>query len=998
MMTLLHGWTRRLAALGLMLAAGTAFAVDPEYMPDNALGVDARVDYTLLLKYGPWDDQNYQLRLEDVQVLPPNDVYRPGVPAFFKIQKRREMAAEGFPLQEHYPRELNKEFQIRYGGLTQGGVLHREGLGKYYHPDPKQPRQPQLLATDPLPKAAPLVFEGAFDGTLSNNETSIEYHPTNPLIAVAGSNGSGGQRMSFTSNGGLTWGNSGALPNTCCDPAMDWSPDGSIAFSATLGTGGGCGFSLCTQVYWSFNNGQNWSGPVNLSTASSDKEFIHVDKSPTSPFFGRAYVTWHQGNVMQFARSTAMPVQSPASPMTFAAPISFSAEERGIGSDITTDRQGRIYYFWPTTTNGSTEIRVLRSDDGGVTFVDLNGAATGLSNIVYDLHGDFDMAIPAMESRRAFIYAAADVDVSGGPRDGRIYVAFTDENAAAGSPGGGSGSAAATHAWIQVAYSDDQGATWSVAATPHSTADQTTVDRFQPWLDVDQLGNVHIGWQDTRNSGAGLRNKADWYYAASQDGGTTWIEETRVSSVVSQNINNGQEWGDYNGVSVAAGSAQVGMTWTDNRIVTPPSTTSQRSFVGIVQNVVACEAPGTPTIGTATATGPNQIQTTWSNGTPPSAKFNVYRATGTCAAPGAFTLVGNGVAGSPFNDTSVSGGTTYAYRVAGTEATGVCESEDSACVQATATGACTLSPTFAGITSAASATDGQCAVELGWSAATAQCGGPMTFNVYRSTTSGFTPSPANRIATGVTGTTYIDTDALVNGTPYFYVVRAVDGGNSVEEGNTTQLSATPLGALTVANIVDTFEAPSGFDTPGWTHAALNGANDWAWSTAQSQTPTHSWFSDSLPSTADRVLTSPSFGATATSTLSFFHTFDFEIGSSGSCFDAGTLEVSTNGGTTWTVMPDANFTAGGFNGTVATGTNPLAGKRAWCGGTIGPMTQVNVNLGSFAAQSIRLRWHEGNDVSVEDTGWFVDSVTITNAGTAGVCSNGPPINLFANGFE
>ena len=57
-----------------------------------------------------------------------------------------------------------------------------------------------------------------------------------------------------------------------------------------------------------FNNGANWLGPVSVSTASSDKEYIHVDKSPSSPFFGRAYVTWHQGNVMQFARMNAAPV------------------------------------------------------------------------------------------------------------------------------------------------------------------------------------------------------------------------------------------------------------------------------------------------------------------------------------------------------------------------------------------------------------------------------------------------------------------------------------------------------------------------------------------------------------------------------------------------------------------------------------------------------------------------------------------------------------------
>lgn len=998
MKTLISVWGRHWKTLVFMLLSGAALAADPVFVPDNKLGVDSSVDYQALVKFGPWDDRNYQLRSADLAVLPANDEYRPGVPAFFKIQTRRLYQSQGTPLAEHYPRELDKAFLIEFGGLTQGGILHRKGLGKFYHPDPKLARQPLLMATDPLPKAAPVLFEGPFDGTNSDNETSIEFHPTNPNIVIAGSNGTGGQRMSFSSNGGTTWGNSGALPGTCCDPAMDWSPDGTIAFAASLTSG--CG-QFCSAVFWSFNNGQNWLGPVVVSSGSSDKEFIHVDKSPISPFFGRAYLTWHQGNVMQFARSTANPVNGGA-PMTFATPIAFPTELSGIGSDITTDRQGRIYYAYSSIANGSTAIRVLRSDDGGLTFVDLNGAATGVAATAYDLHGDFDMAIPAMETRRAFIYAVADADTSGGPRDGRVYVAFTDENAAAGSPGGGSGSATATHAWIQVAYSDNQGATWTTATTPHPTADQTTVDRFQPWMDIDQLGNVHVGWQDTRNSGVGLRNKADWYYAVSTDGGTTWTQETRVSGVVSENIADGQEWGDYNGVSVSAGGSVIGNTWTDNRITTPPSTVTQRSFAGLVQNVVLCTAPGTPTIGTASATGANQVQVSWTNGTPASDKFNVYRAAGTCAAPGTFSRVGSGLTASPFTDSTVSGGSTYAYRVAGTETTGICESAQTACVEVTATGACTLAPTFAGLTSATNAGSATCTNDLTWSAGTAQCAGPLTFNVYRSTTSGFSPAPANRIASAVSGTSFTDAITLASGTPYFYVVRAVDGSNSTEEGNVVQRTAIPTGAVSTSNFAETFENASGFDNPGWTHQAIAGANDWVWSTAQSNTPTHSWSSTSLPTVSNRVLVTPTFGAIASTTLSFFHTYRFETNGAGTaCYDAGTLEVSTDGGTAWTVMPDANFTAGGFTGTVNSGfSNPLGGKRAWCAGTVGAMTQVSVNLASFAGQNIKLRWHEGDDSSAIGTGWFVDSVTINDAGTAAACTTGSGSNpfIFANGFE
>ncbi len=411
-----------------------------------------------------------------------------------------------------------------------------------------------------------------------------------------------------------------------------------------------------------------------------------------------------------------------------------------------------------------------------------------------------------------------------------------------------------------------------------------------------------------------------------------------------------------------------------------------------INGVDFCTAPGQPAIGTASAVAANTIQVTWADGVPPSTTFTIYRATGTCAAPGPFTALAGSLAGSPYSDTSVSGGTTYAYQVTGLEASGSCESAPSGCVEATATGACTLAPTFAGLATATNQGTASCGILLGWSAGSANCGGPVTYQVYRSTTSGFVPGPANLLAnTGATS--YGDTDpALVSGTTYYYVVRATDGTNAAQDANSVELGVAPTGPVSPLTLTETFEGPGGFDNPGWTHSAITGANDWVLSTAQSQTPTHSWFSDSLASVADRQLVSPTIAIQASSTLSFWHTFAFE--SAATCYDAGTLEISTNGGSTWSVLPDANFTAGGFNGTVNSSfSNPLGGLRAWCHGTIGAMTQVTANLASFVGQSnVKLRWHAGDDSSVEVTGWYVDSVTLANVGAAGICNESNTILL------
>ncbi|MEO6076947.1 MAG: sialidase family protein, partial [Dokdonella sp.] len=551
-------------ALSLVLLGATAsFAAGPDkdaYVDqiDDATivqsqGVDQRVDYVALRRFGPWDDRNYALTQADVAVLPANDEYRYGVPAFFKILKRKESIQEGFPIHEHYPRELDKEFDLRFGGLLQDGVLHRRGLGIYSHPDPANPPENLIYATDPLPHAVPINGENFM--AIGDEETSIKYNPVDPLKIIAGSNSpSGGQAQNYSLDGGATWLSGGNLPSTCCDPAMEWSADGTIAYAATLTSVGG---SFRAAVFRSINNGQTWAGRVDVSTASSDKEYIHVDKSSTSPFLENVYLTWHQGNVMFFSRSLDKG-------LTWSTPISFSSAPLGIGSDITTDKMGNIYYIWPSSSTSTKNVYMVKSTDGGATF-----AAPVVVQPLFDV---YDFPIPAMETRNAFIYIAADTDRSTGPHAGRVYAAYT-----AMHPSSGNAGAATNHAWIQVAFSDNGGATWALATTPHSVADIATIDRFHPWLEVDGQGAVHIGFYDTRNSVN--RTGIDFYYNYSIDGGTTWLDETRVSSVTSPNITNGQEWGDYNGLSV--GPVSAAMSWSDNR------GSVQHSYVGRVQNLAA---------------------------------------------------------------------------------------------------------------------------------------------------------------------------------------------------------------------------------------------------------------------------------------------------------------------------------------------------------------------------------------------------------------------------
>lgn len=91
-------------------------------------GADPRVDYESLTKYGPWDDRNYSVTLEDLSLIPENDQYLSNVPVFFKIQVRKEQPELG----DFYPRSALQSFQIQHGGLVVNGLLYKDGVSEEF--------------------------------------------------------------------------------------------------------------------------------------------------------------------------------------------------------------------------------------------------------------------------------------------------------------------------------------------------------------------------------------------------------------------------------------------------------------------------------------------------------------------------------------------------------------------------------------------------------------------------------------------------------------------------------------------------------------------------------------------------------------------------------------------------------------------------------------------------------------------------------------------------
>jgi hypothetical protein len=185
---------------------------------------------------------------------------------------------------------------------------------------------------------------------------------------------------------------------------------------------------------------------------------------------------------------------------------------------------------------------------------------------------------------------------------------------------------------------------------------------------------------------------------------------------------------------------------------------------------------------------------------------------------------------------------------------------------------------------------------------------------------------------------------------------------------------------TTPNILYTSGFESGLG--GWTTPAGVGANTWAISTANSHSGAQHMRGLDPASVTDQRLVSPAVALPTGENpvvLKFWHTPNLENITAGGCYDGGILEVSTDGGTTWTQVPNANLLVGPYTGAVSAGfSNPLAGLQAWCGSAAYAQTIADVS--AYAGQTAQFRFRIGSDTSVSDTGWDVDDVTVQSCQT------------------
>lgn len=215
-------------------------------------------------------------------------------------------------------------------------------------------------------------------------------------------------------------------------------------------------------------------------------------------------------------------------------------------------------------------------------------------------------------------------------------------------------------------------------------------------------------------------------------------------------------------------------------------------------------------------------------------------------------------------------------------------------------------------------------------------------------------------------------------------VQVADGAMSL--GMVTNIFTLGLGRVALTQNFDGVTAPA--LPSGWTTWQGGALPAWATSTAQRDTLSNSVSAGTSATVSSNAIVSPAIAIVSPSArLSFRNYYNLEFASGTTGYDGGVLEVKIGAGA-WTdiVTAGGSFVANGYNATISTSySNLLKGRQAWSGNSGGFLTTI-VNLpASAAGQSVQLRWVCGADDGTASTGWWIDSVSITDVVCA-TCSS------------
>jgi hypothetical protein len=279
-------------------------------------------------------------------------------------------------------------------------------------------------------------------------------------------------------------------------------------------------------------------------------------------------------------------------------------------------------------------------------------------------------------------------------------------------------------------------------------------------------------------------------------------------------------------------------------------------------------SPAAPGVLNAAANGSNSISLTWGAVMPPANcainSYGVFRSTTSGFTPASANQVGSVSGGTSFSDSGLTSSTTYYYVVEAVDGSGSSGPSPQAVATTKAAATCSAAPSAPAGLMATSASSSS--ITLSWGAVTppANCS-ISSYRVFRSTTSGFTPSSSNQIASGVTGTGFSDS-GLTASTTYYYKVEAMDtfaaSAPSAQASATTQAGSSSFSCHVGYSIASQW--PGGFEAMmTLTNTGAAAINNWTltWSFANGQQITQLWTGTVSQSGAGVTVNSLSYDGT-----------------------------------------------------------------------------------------------------------------------------------------
>lgn len=342
------------------------------------------------------------------------------------------------------------------------------------------------------------------------NEEQIVMNPndTTNLVAVWRDFRVGYRQVAYaySFDGGLTWGQ-----DLFVEPEYIWDSDPGITvdtagnfYAVILSYTGSTSEPNGLFVYKSTDGGVTWSDPVTVINGVpgvfEDKELIACDRSG-GPYTDNLYVAW-----ARFYSTQILMCRSTDEGNSFVDPVTIS-DMNGVQWPVPcVGPNSEVYVAWVQYSPGA--IRFDCSTDGGETF----GTDITIQNVSFVsgyIYGDI----------MVFSFPAIDVDITGGPYNGNIYVAYMDY--ASGN----------TDTDIYFTCSTDGGNSWSQKIRINDDPLNNGCDQFHPWLFVAPDGNIIVVFLDRRLDSGNLL--MDLYMTTSTDGGNSWSSNERITTVSS---------------------------------------------------------------------------------------------------------------------------------------------------------------------------------------------------------------------------------------------------------------------------------------------------------------------------------------------------------------------------------------------------------------------------------------------------------------------------------